>query len=558
MFEAARSAATQASGYAVLRELGARSLPCSAALRNRSELVVLQSFRRVDGGGDGARTVDAETMALLLRDARCVQKSWHPNLSRVRHVDVARGELLLATEWIDGATLEDLTRAARLASGLTREAGPSLAPAVVARVLVDVAAGLSALHALRDGMQAPVEALHGALCPANVVVGKDGVTRVVHLFRPRPPRVGADSEALAYAAPEVLDGDTSIDARCDVYALGAILWEAIVGRPPHEHADPSAILHAQREGELTRPALPPGSPWSALLDVAMSALRFDAGLRPRSATALASEIRSAVGDHLATGQEIAELVDKLTGERLRARRTELDRRSSGVVRTSERPGTRDVARVDAAPPASTDAPPDVEEIEEEPEAEWSVGVHDRATVESPLFADAPPPPAPPRAPPQRPAPPRAAPPTPLPRGRTGTVRLSDVQNHPLHRATPLSTEIQLPLAVATKPRPMRRTLIAVALVAAAVTTLVIALGAHRASPPTRAATTTVTAPPKPAPAPPATSGGPTARPTAESVVPAPKAIEAPPATVAPAPPEAPATKPARPTRSKKRYDPMGI
>ena len=310
-------------------------------------------------------------------------------------------------------------------------------------------------------MQAPVEALHGALCPANVVVGKDGVTRVVHLFRPRPPRVGADSEALAYAAPEVLDGDTSIDARCDVYALGAILWEAIVGRPPHEHADPAAILLAQREGELARPTLTPGSPWTALLDVAMSALRFDAGLRPRSATALASDIRSAVGDHLATGQEIAELVDKLTGERLRARRTELDRRSSGVVRTSERPGARDAARIDAGPLASTDAPLEVAEIEDEPEAEWTVGVHDRATVESPLFADAPPPPAapaPPRAAPVRPAPPRAVPPTPLPRGRTGTVRLSDVQTHPLYRATPLSTEIQLPPAVATKPRPMRRTL----------------------------------------------------------------------------------------------------
>jgi hypothetical protein len=544
MAEAARSAATQASSYAVLRELGARSLPSSAALRNGSELVVLQTFRRVDGGGDGARTVDAETMALLLRDARCVQKSWHPNLARVRHVDVARGELLLATEWIDGATLDDLTRAARLARGLTREAGPSLSPAVVARLLVDVAAGLGALHALRDGMQAPIEAVHGALCPANVVVARDGVARVVHLFRPRPPRVGADSEALAYAAPEVLDGDASIDARCDVYALGAILWEAIVGRPPHEHADAAAILHAQREGELTRPELAADSPWSALLDVAMSALRFDAGLRPRSASAFASDVRSAAADDLATSTDVAELVTKLAGERIRARRAELERRSSGVVRTSSRPD--DAATADARTAASAERPL---EVEEEPEAQWSVGVHDRATVESPLFADTP-----------RSAPPIAAvagaPPRPHPRGRTGTVRLSDVQAHPLHRPTPLATEIQLTPAVPTKARPLRGALFAVALVAAAVTTLAIALGAYRRPPSTRAATATAAAPT--APAPPAATTGAVTAPKAEIVVPAPTAREAPPAAAEPPPAEGPAPKPARPARAKKRYDPMGI
>ena len=89
--------------YRILRELGARTQPSFAAVRAPHELVVVQRFRRDELG--------AEKTALLLRDARMLARSWHPNLARVRHVDLLGSELWIATEMIDGATLADVGRA---------------------------------------------------------------------------------------------------------------------------------------------------------------------------------------------------------------------------------------------------------------------------------------------------------------------------------------------------------------------------------------------------------------------------------------------------------------
>src|SRR4051794_22067487 len=117
--------AAQASAgatYRMLRELGKRAQRSHAAIREPNELYVVQRFVRAGGGGAEAQNdrddvtagmtpVDAEAMALLLRDARCLAKNWHPNVARIRHVELAaspRSVLTIASDFVDGATLEDL------------------------------------------------------------------------------------------------------------------------------------------------------------------------------------------------------------------------------------------------------------------------------------------------------------------------------------------------------------------------------------------------------------------------------------------------------------------
>lgn len=539
MAEPARPAPARQLGYVVLRELGARALPCFAALRGRTELVALQTFRRATADEPGG--VDAETMALLLRDARCIQRSWHPNLARVRHVDVAQGELLVATEWIDGATLEDLARAARLAACATREAGAALPAPVVARIVLDVAAGVHALHTLKDGMQAPLDAVHGALCPSNVVVGRDGVARAVHLLRPSSTGIGPGSEALGYSAPEALEEGTTVDARADVYALGAILWEAITGRPPYEDGDPARIRKAQRAAPLAPPAREAEGPFAAMLVVAAAALRFDPAQRPRTAAGFASDLRAAVGDDVASGSVVAEWVGRLVGERIRARREALCVRSSGVLRRSD-------ASSDAA---AEDAPQviDVAERGSRPDDAALSGALDRATPASPLFLD----------------PPRSrsgAHPRPVPRGPTRTVKMAEAPpRHALQPPTPLSAEI---VVRRREPKPARRARVAIVGVVVAGLVFGLAVGfvarphvAARRGEPSALATT-------PAPTPPPTTSAsaappspdPAASATAQTTKPRETAKpDDPPAGVAPIPPP----RPSRPApRGKKRYDPLGI
>ena len=340
--DAAEASRGAGATYRMLRELGSRAQHSHAAIREPNELVVAQRFVRAvpsdAAEADDATPLDAESMALLLRDARCLAKNWHPNIARVRHVDLTskpRNVLTIASELVDGATLADLIEAARPERTSARD--PLLALPVLVRVLLDVLSGLHALHGLRDGMNAPLGAVHGELCPANVVVGKDGVARIVNVLRRRPVRIGERSEAVAYAAPEALDADGTDDPRCDIYAVGVMLWEGIAGRRLYEERDPAQILARQREGELARPSIHPSSPFARLADVALRALSFDPSLRYRGVPEMAADLRKIAGTKLATGGTVAARVADLAGDRIRMRRAVLEPATSGTRRrASER------------------------------------------------------------------------------------------------------------------------------------------------------------------------------------------------------------------------------
>lgn len=298
--------------YRILRELGRRSQRSYAATRGDGATLVLHRFTR-DANVD-AELVSGEEMAVLLRDARCMAEHWHPNIAHVRHIDHDIDILDVATELVEGVTLEELLALARDPRAQANEV--TVSHPILARIFLDVLAGLSALHSLRDGIRTPLGAFHGELCPANVVVGKDGVARLVSVLRPRPVRISARSEALGYASPETLATELDQDARVDIYGVGVMLWEALMNHRLYEEVSPSRIAQRQREEDIPCPD-------AALADVAMRALAFDAALRFRRAYDMATEIRALAGS-IAQGRAVAQLVNELAAERIRARRMDLD------------------------------------------------------------------------------------------------------------------------------------------------------------------------------------------------------------------------------------------
>jgi serine/threonine protein kinase len=327
--------------YRVIRELGKRVQRSWAAVREKNELVVVQRFTKVlrpasasfdETAYDksGAAYVAPDAMAIILRDARCLSKNWHPNVSRVRHVDLAGDDLTIATELVEGVTLADLVIAAR--AKRANEKDPVLAFPLLARVIVDVLGGLHGLHGLRDGMNAPLSVFHGELCPSNIIIGKDGVARVTHVFRPRPVKVEARSEGLGYASPETIKAEANQDARADIYSVGAMLWEGLTGRRLFEDDDPARIAQRQREEDLEPPSVASSSAFARLSEVAVRALSFDPALRFRTASEMATEIRRIAGTRLAPGSAVAQTVMELAGDRIRARRAELDQSASGARR----------------------------------------------------------------------------------------------------------------------------------------------------------------------------------------------------------------------------------
>src|ERR1019366_6560547 len=259
----------------LLRPLGAPSVPAWAALdasvEGSERLVVADRARR--------RVFDDADIADWIRDARRLEALDHPNVARVRDVIIRSDEVLVVSEYVDGVRWSELAVAAP---------PPPLETAL--RVLVDVLAGLNALHNLRDARREPLRLFHGALTPETLVVGLDGVTRLVGAARPRGAAARAGGSA--YLAPEVLLEDDTADARADTYGVGVMLWEALSGAPFLPDLQPAAIVTHLLSGRAPPVTVPASLPWAApLADVVKRAMSADPGKRFGSASAMAAELR---------------------------------------------------------------------------------------------------------------------------------------------------------------------------------------------------------------------------------------------------------------------------
>jgi serine/threonine-protein kinase len=296
---------------------------------------------RIERGGEHGEQ-DVETW---VRDARHLQRLEHPNVARVRDVVVSTDEVLVVGEFVDGV------RWSELASGVRT---PSLEIAL--RVFTDVLGGLGALHDLRDENGRPLGLMHGELTPECIVVGSDGVTRIVSPSRLRSATARPGRAGSAYLAPEILLADDTANARADVYSAGVMLWEALSGRPLFPNTQPAAVLTHLLSGRTPSPRIAAGSPWAApLADVVMRTLSVEPDKRFQSTTALAAEIARVVESKIATSARVAAFVRATFSDRIRARREALE---GGAMAPAEpldtKPALSDVPTL-PSPPMSADA-----------------------------------------------------------------------------------------------------------------------------------------------------------------------------------------------------------
>ncbi len=179
---------------------------------------------------------------LPLAVAKCAQLS-HPNVVSLHaygRTDAPESMYYVVTDLLEGVSLEDYLRARgplteRQALGLVRQIGRAL----------------RAAHKL--------SIFHGDLRPANVQVieiEERAVLKVVGFGKlpllVRGDEAASPARAVAfanYAAPEFLRGDP-VDARTDVYALGAILYRMVAGVPPYAGASPASVLEAMKQGPV--------------------------------------------------------------------------------------------------------------------------------------------------------------------------------------------------------------------------------------------------------------------------------------------------------------------
>jgi serine/threonine protein kinase len=231
---------------------------------------------------------DAEFTSMFLDEARLASRIQHPNVVSTLDVVMRENELLLVMEYIRGESLSRLVRRAR-------DRGERLPPRVVIAIMAGALQGLHAAHMAVDEKNQPLGLVHRDMTPQNILVGTDGVARVLDFGvakaagRVHTTRDGDIKGKVLYMSPEQLAAQP-LTRTADIYAAGVVLFEALTGVRMFAGDNEGAALSRIIKNELTMPSA-----------VAPELEPFDAIVRRAAA--------SAPGDRFATAHEMARALE---------------------------------------------------------------------------------------------------------------------------------------------------------------------------------------------------------------------------------------------------------
>jgi serine/threonine protein kinase len=207
------------TGYDLLGELGRGGMGVVYKARHRKLKRTVALKMILDG-----LHASSEDMRRFQLEAEAVAKLQHPNIVEIYDVSEHEGRPYIALEFADGGTLDDKI------AGKPQDAQDSAE-------LVESLAGAMQLAHEND-------IIHRDLKPANILLTSEGIPRITDFGLAKrmdddstQTRSGALLGTPSYMAPEQAGGKSdSIGPPADIYALGAILYHMLTGRPPFQAA----------------------------------------------------------------------------------------------------------------------------------------------------------------------------------------------------------------------------------------------------------------------------------------------------------------------------------
>ncbi len=270
-----QSTPTRMGSYRILRRIGEGGMGVvyEAEQDQPRRRVAVKVMQRSVGGDRAAR--------LFRREVQALGRLQHVGLVTIHDAGDHDGELYMVMELVEGVSLDRYCQ--------------SHALDVHGRVDLCLRVAEAVHHAHDRGV------LHLDLKPGNLLVDGDGKPRVLDFGLARFLRATGQAAVsrtmlaspvgtLPYMSPEQLRGADALDARADVYSIGAVLYELLTGAPPFgvSRSLAEALL------KLGTPPTPPASCAEvsrALSDVVMQAIEVEREDRYRSVSALAEDLR---------------------------------------------------------------------------------------------------------------------------------------------------------------------------------------------------------------------------------------------------------------------------
>jgi eukaryotic-like serine/threonine-protein kinase len=187
---------------------------------------------------------------LFMDEARLAARLNHPNIVQAIEVGTEGLRRFLVMEHLDGQPLHRVLRRAR-------RVGQPLAMGLSLRMLADVLEALAYAHALTEFDGSLLGIVHRDVSPQNVFLTYEGQVKLIDFgiaktrLSSQQTHAGVIKGKIRYMAPEQATGK-AVDGRADVFSVGVMLWDFLVGHGPWEGHDDVRVLRALLAGAIPR------------------------------------------------------------------------------------------------------------------------------------------------------------------------------------------------------------------------------------------------------------------------------------------------------------------
>jgi serine/threonine protein kinase len=223
-------------GYELLRELGRGGMGV-VYLANQDGLNRQVALKMVLSGAHASET---ETCRFLA-EAEAVASIRHPGVVQVFDFGTHEGRPYFALEYLPGGSLT------------AKLAGTPLTASDAVELVEPISRAVQAAH--------DAGVIHRDLKPGNILFDGDNIAKVTDFGLARKSdtssgltQTGAILGTPSYMAPEQAQGQKDVGPTADVYAVGAILYECLTGRPPFRAATPLETIHQVLKDEPVPPS----------------------------------------------------------------------------------------------------------------------------------------------------------------------------------------------------------------------------------------------------------------------------------------------------------------
>jgi len=220
----------------------------------------------------------------------------HPNLVSALDFGMVDLTYFFAMEFVDGPTLRQVL-------DRHRGSGVPLDPGVVALIGAEVAEGLHyAHHVARDASGQPLRVIHRDMSPANILIDRSGLVKILDFGVARALRGAAMVHTRnlvgkpSYLAPEQLE-DHVVDGRSDLWSLAVVLWELLCNTRLFRRREEAATMRAVLHDDVPLPTslrTDVQATWDAFF---LRALNRDPEMRYPTALEFRDALRQIVVDH---------------------------------------------------------------------------------------------------------------------------------------------------------------------------------------------------------------------------------------------------------------------